>query len=74
MNLRESAFYAEQMRRVLPLAITIVRYGGDSLQRAAARLYNMKLTPRPNLYESRDQALDVVRAIRSGKMRIEAPA
>ena len=74
VNLRENAYYAEQMRRILPFAITIVRYGGDSLQRTAARLYSMKLHAPSHLYESREQALEVVRALHSGKMRIDKPA
>ena len=49
-----------------------MRYGGDSLQRTAARLYNMKLHAPSRLYESRDEAIAVVKAIQSGQMQIEA--
>lgn len=72
VNLRENEYYAQQMRRVLPCAVTIVRYGGDALQRTAARLYNMKLHAPSRLYASREEAVRVVRAIQAGEMQIEA--
>jgi hypothetical protein len=71
VNLRENEFYAQQMRRVMDCAVTIVRYGGDALQRTAARLYNMKLHAPSRLYESREAAIAVVKAIQSGQMQIE---
>lgn len=71
VSLRQNAYYAEQMQRVLDCAITIVRYGGDPLQRTAARLYNMKLHSPSRLYESREQALAVVRALKDGDMQLE---
>jgi hypothetical protein len=72
VNLRENEFYAQQMKRVMECAETIVRYGGDSLQRTAARLYNMKLHAPSRLYESREAAIAVVKAIQAGQMEIEA--
>ncbi len=73
VNLRENDFYAAQMKRVIDqCAITIVRYGGDSLQRTAVRLYNMKLHAPSRLYESKEEAVSVVRAIQAGTMQIEA--
>ena len=72
VNLRENEYYAQQMRRVLPCAVTIVRYGGDALQRTAARLYNMKLHTPSRLYASREEAVRVVQAIQAGEMQIEA--
>jgi hypothetical protein len=74
VNLRENDFYAQQMRRVLEHAITVVRYGGDSLQRTAARLYSMKLHSPTRLYASREEALKVVLALQAGEMTIEPPA
>jgi hypothetical protein len=71
VNLRENELYAQQMRRVMDCAVTIVRYGGDALQRTAARLYNMKLHAPSRLYESREAAIAVVKAIQSGQMEIE---
>jgi hypothetical protein len=73
VNLRENEFYAEQMRPILEdCAITVVRYGGDALQRTGARLYNMKLHAPSRLYESREEAVSVVRALKSGEMRLDA--
>jgi hypothetical protein len=74
VNLRENDYYAAQMKRVLDqCAITVVRYGGDSLQRTAVRLYNMKLHAPSRLYESKEEAVNVVRAIQAGTVQIEAP-
>lgn len=64
INLRENDYYAEQLKRVLANAITIVRYGGDPLQRTAVRLVNMKLHAPTRLCESREEALAFVRALR----------
>jgi hypothetical protein len=72
VSLRENEFYAEQMRRIIDeCAITVVRYGGDALQRTGARLYNMRLHAPSRLYESREEALSVVRALKSGAMRLD---
>jgi hypothetical protein len=71
VNLRENEYYAQQMRRVMECAVTIVRYGGDALQRTATRLYNMKLHAPSRLYESREEAVRVVKAIQAGEMQIE---
>jgi hypothetical protein len=73
VNLRENDYYAQQMKRIAEgCAITIVRYGGDSLQRTAARLYNMKLHAPSRLYDSKEEAIAVVKAIQTGQMQIEA--
>jgi len=75
VNLRENDFYAQQMRRIVEeCAITVVRYGGDPLQRTAARLFNMKLHAPSRLYGSHEEAMAVVRALKSGEMQIEATA
>jgi hypothetical protein len=72
VNLRENDAYAQSMKRVAEqCAITIVRYGGDSLQRTAVRLYNMKLHSPSRIYGSREEALSVVRALKAGEMTIE---
>jgi hypothetical protein len=71
VNLRENEYYAQQMRRVMECALTIVRYGGDALQRTATRLYNMKLHAPSRLYESREEAVRVVKALQSGEMQLE---
>jgi hypothetical protein len=72
VNLRENDFYASQMKRVVDCAITIVRYGGDSLQRTGARLYSIKIHAASQIYDSREEALAVVRSIQSGQTTIEA--
>ena len=71
VNLRENEYYAKQMRRVMDCAVTIVRYGGDALQRTATRLYNMKLHAPSRLYESREEAVRVVTALQAGEMQLE---
>src|SRR5271166_5541783 len=71
VNLRENEFYGQQMRRVMDSAVTIVRYGGDALQRTAARLYNMKLHAPSRLYDSREAAIEVVKAIQAGETQID---
>jgi hypothetical protein len=72
VNLRENEFYAEQMRPIVEeCAITVVRYGGGALQRTGARLYNMKLHAPSRLYESREEALAVVRGLKAREMRLD---
>jgi hypothetical protein len=74
VNLRENEAYAQNMKRVSEIcAITIVRYGGDALQRTAVRLYNMKLHEPSRIYASKDEAVAVVRALKSGDMTLHGP-
>jgi hypothetical protein len=69
-----NAFYAEQIRRIVDeCAVTIVRYGGDPLQRTTARLVGLKLHIPSRVYGSREEALDVVRALRQGTLRVAQP-
>jgi hypothetical protein len=71
VNLRENDYYAERMSAAVALfAKTVVRYGGDTLTRSAARLRGLKLHTPSNLYESREEALDVVRALRAGRLSV----
>ena len=72
VNARHTNLYAAQLRRTLEFAITIVRYGGSALQRAAVRIANMKLHTPSRIYGSREEALAVVRAIKSGEMTLAA--
>jgi hypothetical protein len=66
-----NAFYAQQIRRVVDeCAVTIVRHGGDPLQRTAARLVSIKLHVPSRVYSSLDEALGVVRALRRGAMEV----
>jgi hypothetical protein len=71
LNIRENDYYAEQLAILLQeCAITTVRYGGDTLQRSAARLRGMKTHQPSNLYASKEEALEVVNAIRAGTVTI----
>ena len=71
LNIRENDYYAEQLAPLLQeSAITTVRYGGDTLQRSAARLRGMKTHQPSNLYASKEEALEVVNAIRAGTIAI----
>jgi hypothetical protein len=67
-------FYAEQIRRVVDeCAVTIVRHGGDPLQRTTARLVGIKLHIPSRVYGSLDEAMAVVRALRHGTLKIAPP-
>jgi hypothetical protein len=71
VNLRENDYYAERMKQTVALcAITVVRYGGDDLQRSAARIRGMKVHAASNLYGTREEALSVLRAIRAGQIAV----
>ena len=71
VNLRENDYYAERMSAAVAVfAKTVVRYGGDTLTRSAARLRGVKLHSPSNLYESRSQALEVVRGLRAGRVSL----
>jgi hypothetical protein len=73
VNPRCTEFYATQNDHVIACAITIVRYGGSHTQRAAVRLASMKNHTPSQLYESREQALEVVRAPKAGQLKLAAP-
>ncbi|WP_394835481.1 hypothetical protein LVJ94_00965 [Pendulispora rubella] len=71
LNLNLNDFYVQQVKRVLnECAVTIVRFGGDPLARTGARLRSMKLHMPSHLYDSREEAIAVVRALRQGRMEI----
>jgi hypothetical protein len=73
MNMREIEFYSQQVKRVLDLyAVTIVRFGGDALQRSSARLVSVKIHQPSNLYRTREEAIDVVRGLRTGTVKLLA--
>jgi hypothetical protein len=73
ISLKENEFYAQQMKRIIPCAVTVIRYGGTELQRTGARLANIRLHTPSNLYESRDEALKIVRELKSGTISIAPP-
>ena len=67
INMKELEFYAEKTDAAHEeCAITSVRYGGNPLHRTLTRLAGMKIHRPSNLYETRDEALAVVRALRAG--------
>src|SRR5258706_8871504 len=69
INMSEIAFYAAETDRAQEeCAITSVRYGGNPLQRTLTRLAGMRIHRPSNLYQTRDEALAVVRALRSGEI------
>jgi len=69
-NMVENSYYAEQVKRVVDdCAIAIVRYTDNPMQRAAGRLAAIKMHKPSNIYETRDEALKVIEALRSGKLR-----
>jgi hypothetical protein len=70
VNVAELEFYAQQTKRAHEIcAITSVRYGGNPLQRTVARLAGMKIHRPSNIYETRDEALAVVRELRKGSLK-----
>jgi hypothetical protein len=71
-NLDELNFYASQVKRVISeCAITVVRYNGSLLQRMASRMTAIKLHTPSNAYSSRQEALAVVRGLKSGTISIQ---
>jgi hypothetical protein len=65
--------YAEMVKSVLSKhVITIVRYGGDSLQRTNARLIGMRIHVPSRVYATKQEATDVVASLRSGAMTLES--
>jgi hypothetical protein len=65
INVAELEHYAEQTRRAHEIcAIASVRYGGHSLQRTATRLAGMKIQRPSNIYDTREEALAAVRAMK----------
>ncbi|HEY4120470.1 MAG TPA: hypothetical protein VGM56_21545 [Byssovorax sp.] len=75
INAAELDYYAEQTRRAHELcAISSVRYGGNPLQRTVTRLAGLKIHRPSHIYETREQALAVVRALRVGETRADEAA
>ena len=55
-------------------AITIVRYGTDPLRRAATRLMALKLHLPSNIYDTREEALAVIRGLKDGSIHVDGVA
>jgi hypothetical protein len=65
INVAELDHYAQQSKIAHEIcAIASVRYGGSPLQRTTARLAGMKIHRPSNIYETREQALAVVRTLK----------
>jgi len=74
MNIDELDFYSTQVKRMLDIvAITVVRYGGELLQRTAGRMTAIKLHTPSNLYPNRDAALKVIRGLKEGAISLGDP-
>jgi hypothetical protein len=72
INMRRIDAYTRNIKRMLSAsAITIVRYGGGPLQRAAGRLASMKLHVPSNIYSTREEAISVVQELRQGRIQLE---
>jgi hypothetical protein len=75
INVSELDFYAEQSDRAHEIcAIASFRYGGAPLQRTATRLAWMKIQRPSNIFETREEALAAVRALRRGQAGSRAGA
>jgi hypothetical protein len=70
LNLRENDYYMATMRAAMAAHyLGVVRYGGDGVQRAAARTRAIKTHTGSNLYASREEARSVVRGLRDGTIQ-----
>ena len=73
INMREVDAYARNIGRMLErCAITIVRHGGDPLQRTAGRIASMRLHVPSRIYATREEAVAVVRGLRDGSVKLGA--
>lgn len=64
-NVRENDAYAENVKRVVTeCAIQIVRFTDSPIQRTAGRLVAVKLHVPSHVYDTREEAIAVVRAMR----------
>jgi hypothetical protein len=70
IDMKEIELYARETDRAhAECAITSVRYGGNPLHRTLTRLAGMKIHRPSNLYETREEAMAVVRALRAGDVK-----
>jgi hypothetical protein len=79
VNIDHIDFYARQVKRIVDeCAITIIRYGGELVQRTVGRMTATKIHTPSNMYPDRETARAVVRGIRDGSIRLrevpDAPA
>jgi hypothetical protein len=65
-NVRENDVYAANVKRVVSeCAITIVRFTDSPIQRTAGRLVAVKLHVPSHVYDTREEAIAVVRSLRA---------
>ncbi len=70
-NMRENDLYASNVRRVVEgCAITIVRFSDNPIQRTAGRLVAVKLHVPSNIYETREEAIAVIKGLQRGDVTI----
>jgi hypothetical protein len=75
LNMRETTFYSRHIKKVSSeCAITIVRYGTDPLRRAATRLMALKLHLPSNIYDTREEAMMVIRGLKDGSIHVAGVA
>ena len=75
ININELECYARETDKAQEeCAITSVRYGGNPIQRTLTRLGGMKIHRPSNLYETREEALSVVRGLNRGELKTTATA
>ena len=72
INMQFVDVYARNIMRMLTIcAVTIVRHGGDPLQRTAGRIAAMRLHVPSRIYETREDAIAVVHGLRDGSIEIQ---
>jgi len=65
ISARLTEAYSKQLQRIRDISLAIVRYGGSSLQRTAARLANMKTQTASLIYVTREEALAAIRLLKA---------
>jgi hypothetical protein len=74
ISVAELDHYAAQSKRAHDLcAIASVRYGGNSLQRTATRLAGMKIQRASNIVDTREEAIQAVRAMKAEAKNAKKP-
>jgi hypothetical protein len=70
-SVEQQDYYVQSVKAAVDeCAITVVRYGGDMLQRLTARMAAIKMHLPSNIYASREEAVAVVRALRKGTIKL----
>ncbi len=73
IDMKQLEYYAKVSAKAQDeCTITSVRYGGDPLQRTITRLAGIKIHRPSHLYETKEEALAVVRALKAGEVEAQA--